>query len=61
LHASEFAALCDAHVALEHAWKRREAARMWLSVWERAMPEHPGVDYWRERLYPPSPRDRRTR
>lgn len=46
----EFTAMCDAFVTLEHARKRKDAAREWLAIWKRVTPEHPRIEYWTDLL-----------
>ncbi len=50
LHFSEFAALSQSYLQLLLAQKRLDAAQAWLSMWERADPDHPAQEPWRMRL-----------
>ncbi|NJK63892.1 MAG: tetratricopeptide repeat protein [Synechococcaceae cyanobacterium SM2_3_1] len=50
LHFSEFAALSQTYLQLLFAQKRLDAAQSWLSMWERADPDHPAQENWRMRL-----------
>jgi tetratricopeptide (TPR) repeat protein len=50
LHVSEFSALCMAQVNLALAEQNREQARHWLDMWRRAMPDHPSLGLFEERL-----------
>ena len=51
-HTSEFAAFCQAHIDLELARGRLDAARSWLQMWEDVTPDHPHLPIWRDKLGP---------
>lgn len=50
LHYSELASLCGAQIDLLLAEGKRDDARSWFQMWERADPENPLQRYWRDRL-----------
>jgi tetratricopeptide (TPR) repeat protein len=50
LHISEFSALCTAEIELSLAKDAPDSARSWLAMWENAYPDHPGIQFWKERL-----------
>jgi predicted Zn-dependent protease len=49
-HYLEFSALCDAYVAMHNAMRNREAARSWLDMWARNLPDDPALESWQRRL-----------
>lgn len=49
-HFLEFSAFCDAQIALLVAQRQRDSARSWLNIWERADPDSPHLDNWKQRL-----------
>lgn len=51
-HTSEFAAFCQAHIDLELARGRPDAARSWLQMWEDVTPDHPHLPLWRDKVEP---------
>jgi tetratricopeptide (TPR) repeat protein len=53
LHVTEFSALCAVQIQLLLAEGDRDAARTWLQMWEGALPNDPGVAYWRQELERP--------
>ncbi len=50
LHIIEFNTICQAHIRLELAQGRREAAQGWLNMWATVSPDHPDIRYWRAQL-----------
>jgi tetratricopeptide (TPR) repeat protein len=52
-HFSEFAALAQAQIDLHLARGETEAARQWYQLWEQAVPDHPALPEWRERVMAP--------
>lgn len=61
-HVSEFAAFCQAHIDLELARGRQDAARSWLQIWGDVTPDHPHLLIWRDKVEAMGrPRTRRGR
>jgi tetratricopeptide (TPR) repeat protein len=52
LHITEFSAICQARVRLELARGRRDSAKSWLNFWAGVEPDHPDIEYWREKTEP---------
>jgi tetratricopeptide (TPR) repeat protein len=50
LHNSEFAALAAAEVELQLARGEPGGAEAWLEMWAEALPDHPDLPAWRERV-----------
>jgi len=56
-HTSEFAALAAAEIDYWLAQKNKDAARPWLEVWERTVPDSPMLAVYREKFRPRRWRD----
>lgn len=54
LHYSELGAFCGAQIDLLVAEGKHHEARSWFDMWERADPENPLQQQWRDRLDPRS-------
>jgi predicted Zn-dependent protease len=52
LHITEFSAICQARVRLEFTRGRRDSAKSWLNMWAGVEPDHPDIEYWRDRVEP---------
>jgi tetratricopeptide (TPR) repeat protein len=50
LHFGEFAALCMAQLNLHLAAGERQQAEHWLGMWRNAMPDHPAIPSFEERV-----------
>jgi tetratricopeptide (TPR) repeat protein len=59
LHFAEFAVLAMAEIELQLAHGRPEGADSWLDMWERTMPDHPKLPYWRRLVRGPGRSHRR--
>lgn len=49
-HISEFVAFCQAHIDLELARGRPDAAYSWLQMWADVAPDHPYLPIWRDKV-----------
>lgn len=52
-HTSEFAALASAEIDYLLAQKNRDAARSWLEMWAKLVPDSPILPIYRQKLRPP--------
>ncbi|MCI0638160.1 MAG: tetratricopeptide repeat protein [Gemmataceae bacterium] len=49
-HTTEFAAICMAQIEIALAENHQEAARSWLGMWQRTMPDDPQVRFYEKRI-----------
>jgi tetratricopeptide (TPR) repeat protein len=53
LHTSEFSALCRAQIQVSLKENNREAAQLWMEMWEKADPDNPDLNTYRWRVGAP--------